>query len=171
MHLKSLKIYCDVVGRRSFSRAAEENDISQSGVSQVIHQLEERLGSQLIDRSKRPFMLTPEGQTFYDGCRKIVQNYFDLEERIRSLHEDIAGRVVVASIYSVGLHDMSRCMQEFMRQYPKAKVRLEYLHPNLVYEAVGAPSDCHICRVHRCRSSNHSHAGVPWHRKRHWRCS
>jgi len=42
----------------------------------------------------------------------------------------------VAAIYSVGLHDMSRCMQDFMRQYPKAKVRLEYLRPNKVYDAV-----------------------------------
>ena len=49
---------------------------------------------------------------------------------------EIAGLVRVASIYSVGLHDMSRCMQDFMRQYPKAKVRLEYLRPNKVYDAV-----------------------------------
>jgi len=64
MHLKSLKVFCDVVSRRSFSRAADENGISQSGASQVVHQLEERLGVRLIDRSKRPFVLTPEGQTF-----------------------------------------------------------------------------------------------------------
>jgi DNA-binding transcriptional LysR family regulator len=44
--------------------------------------------------------------------------------------------VRVASIYSVGLHDMSRCMQDFMRRYPKARVRLEYLRPNKVYDAI-----------------------------------
>jgi len=49
---------------------------------------------------------------------------------------EISGLVRVASIYSVGLHDMSRCMQEFMRGYPKAKVRLEYLRPNKVLDAV-----------------------------------
>ena len=49
---------------------------------------------------------------------------------------DISGLVRVAAIYSVGLHDMSRCMQDFMRRYPKAKVRLEYLRPNKVYDAV-----------------------------------
>jgi DNA-binding transcriptional LysR family regulator len=42
----------------------------------------------------------------------------------------------VAAIYSIGLHDMSRCMQDFMRRYPKAKVRLEYLRWNKVYDAV-----------------------------------
>jgi len=42
----------------------------------------------------------------------------------------------VAAIYSVGLHEMSQCMQEFMRRYPRARVRLEYARPNKVYDAV-----------------------------------
>ena len=136
MHLKSLKVFCDVVSRRSFSRAADENGISQSGASQVVHQLEERLSVRLIDRSKRPFVLTPEGQTYYDGCRKIVQRYFELEDEVRTLHDEVAGRVVVASIYSVGLHHMNRSLQDFLALHPKANVRLEYLHPRRVYEAV-----------------------------------
>ena len=73
MHLKSLKVFCDVVGWRSFSRAADENGISQSGASQVVNQLEQRLGVKLIDRSKRPFVLTPEGEIYYEGCRKLVR--------------------------------------------------------------------------------------------------
>ena len=92
MHMKSLKVFCDVVGRRSFSRAAEENGISQSGASQVVNQLERRLGTKLIDRSKRPFSLTPEGEIYYDGCRKIVERYFVLEEQVRTLHDEVAGR-------------------------------------------------------------------------------
>jgi DNA-binding transcriptional LysR family regulator len=136
MQLKSLKVFCDVVGWRSFSRAAEENGISQSGASQVVHQLERRLGVKLIDRSKRPFVLTPEGETYYEGCRKLVQRYDALEEQVRTLHEEVSGRVRVVSIYSVGLHHMSRYLQKFLSQYPKANVRLEYQHPHRVYEAV-----------------------------------
>jgi DNA-binding transcriptional LysR family regulator len=44
--------------------------------------------------------------------------------------------VRVVSIYSVGLHHMSRYVQQFLAQYPKANVRLEYQHPHRVYEAV-----------------------------------
>src|SRR5881628_2260733 len=128
MQLKSLKIFCDVVSRRSFSKAAEEHNISQSGASQVVHQLEKGLGVKLIDRSKRPFTLTPEGDIYYEGCRKLVERY-------ASLDEEVAGRVRVASIYSVGLSHMNRYLQEFLSQYPKANVRLEYLHPHRVYEA------------------------------------
>lgn len=136
MQLKSLKIFCDVVRWRSFSRAADENGISQSGASQVVHQLEQRLSVRLIDRSKRPFVLTPEGEVYYDGCRRIVQRYDALEDQVRTLHEEVSGRVRVVSIYSVGLHHMNRYLQEFLTQYPKANVRLEYQHPHKVYEAV-----------------------------------
>jgi DNA-binding transcriptional LysR family regulator len=136
MHLKSLKVFCDVVGKRSFSRAADENGISQPGASQMVHQLEEHLGVRLIDRTKRPFVLTPEGEVYYNGCRKIVQRYFALEEEVRTLHQEVAGRVSVASIYSVGLSHMNRCLQKFLQQYPKANVRLQYQHPRRVYELV-----------------------------------
>ena len=81
-------------------------------------------------------MLTPEGQACYEGFREVIELYDSVEARVRSLRMEITGVVRVAAIYSVGLHDMSRCMQEFMRRYPKARVRLEYLHPNRVYEAV-----------------------------------
>ena len=138
MQLKSLKVFCDIVGRRSFSRAADENGISQSGASQMVHHLEEYLGVKLIDRSKRPFVLTPEGEVYYEGCRNFVQRYYSMEEEVRSLHAEVSGRVNVASIYSVGLSHMSRFVQDYIRQHPKANVRLQYQHPDRVYELIAS---------------------------------
>ena len=160
MNLKSLKIFCDIVSRRSFSRAAEDNGISQSGASQVVGQLENRLGVQLIERSKRPLSPTREGQVFFDGCRKIIDRYDALEDEVRSLHEQVAGRVRVAAIYSVGLHHMSRYLQEFMSLHPKANVRLEYLHPERVLEAV-EHGEADIGVVSYPRSTRTIHA-EPW---------
>jgi DNA-binding transcriptional LysR family regulator len=160
MNLKSLKIFCDIVSRRSFSRAAEDNGISQSGASQVVGQLETRLGVQLIERSKRPLVPTREGQVFYDGCRKIIARYDALEDEVRSHHEQVAGRVRVAAIYSVGLHHMSRYLQEFMSQHPKANVRLEYLHPERVLESVES-GEADIGVVSYPRSTRTIHA-EPW---------
>ncbi len=102
----------------------------------MVQQLEERLGVRLLDRSKRPLMLTPEGTVFYRGCRRLVDRYLALEEEVRTLHEDVAGRVSVASIYSVGLSHMNRSVQEFLARHPKANVRVEYQHPDRVYELV-----------------------------------
>ena len=136
VNLKSLKIFCDIISRRSFSRAAEDNGISQSGASQVVGQLENRLGVQLIERSKRPLVPTREGKVFFEGCRKLLAAYDALEDEVRTLHNEVAGRVRVAAIYSVGLHHMTSYLQEFRAQHPKANVRLEYLHPERVLESI-----------------------------------
>jgi DNA-binding transcriptional LysR family regulator len=136
MNIETMRIFCDVLQHQSFSRGASVNNVSQSAATQSVHRVEDYFGVQLVDRSKRPFVLTPEGQVCYEGFREVLELYDAMEARVRSLRMEISGLVRVASIYSVGLHDMSRCMQDFMRRYPKAKVRLEYLGPNKVLNAV-----------------------------------
>jgi len=136
MNVETLRIFCDVVQHQSFSRGAAANEVSQSAATQSVHRMEKYFGVQLVDRSKRPFVLTPEGQACFEGFRQVLEVFDSVEARVRSLRSDIAGLLRVAAIYSVGLHDMSRCMQDFMRRYPKAKVQLEYLRPNKVLDAV-----------------------------------
>src|SRR5574340_1053380 len=136
MNIETLRIFCDVIQHQSFSRGAAINNVSQSAATQSIHRVERHFDVQLVDRSKRPFVLTPEGQVCYEGFREVLDLYDAVESRVRSLRKEISGMVRVAAIYSVGLHEMSRCMQDFMRRYPKAKVQLEYLRPNKVYDAV-----------------------------------
>jgi len=136
VNIETLRIFCDVVQHQSFSRGAAANNVSQSAATQAIHRMERHFGVQLVDRNKRPFVLTPEGQACYEGFREVLELYDAVETKVRSLRKEISGLVRVAAIYSVGLYDMSRAMQDFMRRYPKAKVRLEYLRPDKVYEAV-----------------------------------
>ena len=136
MHIKQLTVFCDVAAQRSFSRGARENDVSQSAASQMVQQLEERLGVLLLDRSKRPLVLTPEGAVFYRGCRKLIDGYRSLEEEVRTFHEEVSGRVSVASIYSVGLSHMNQSVQDFIAAHPRSNVRVEYQHPNRVHEFV-----------------------------------
>ncbi len=136
MNIDSLRIFCDVVQYQSFSRGAAINNISQSAATQSVHRLERHFSVQLVDRTKRPFVLTPEGQACYEGFREVLELFDSVESRVRSLREEISGMVRVAAIYSIGLHDMRQCMQDFMRRYPKAKVRLEFLRPNKVLDAV-----------------------------------
>jgi DNA-binding transcriptional LysR family regulator len=138
MHVEALKVYCNVIRWASFSRGAVESGVSQSKASQVVQQLEERLGVKLIDRSKRPWMVTPQGKVFYDGCKDLVGRYFEIENRVKSLDDanNVVGTVWVASIYSVGLHHMTQYVRTFGERYPGANVRCEYLHPTRVVESV-----------------------------------
>ena len=136
MNVRSLKIFCDIVSLRSFSKAANENGVSQSNASHVVHQLEERLGVELIDRSTRPFGVTLEGQRYYDGCRGIVRRYYDLEEEVRSLGKTGTTRLKVAAIFSVGFGHMNKCLEGFRQEHANVDVRMEYLHSDRVYAAV-----------------------------------
>ena len=136
MNLETLRLYCDVLRLHSFSRGAELNVVSQSAASQAVQQVERELGVALIDRTRRPFAVTPEGQAFYTACRGLLESWDKAKGEIASVKAQVDGTVRVAAIYSVGLHDMSRHMQPFMSAYPQARVLLECLHPHKVVEAV-----------------------------------
>lgn len=160
MHLKSLKIFCDVVARRNFSRAADENGISQSGASQIVHQLEDYLGVKLFDRSKRPLVLTAAGEVYYNGCRKLVQRFYALEDEIRVLHKEVAGRAQIASIYSVSFGHINQYVRDFLASHPKANIGIEYRHPQRVNEMV-ENDQVDLGLVSYAKSSRSIEA-VPW---------
>jgi DNA-binding transcriptional LysR family regulator len=136
MNLETLRLYCDVVRLRSFSRGASANEVSQSAASQAVQQLEADLDVNLLDRTKRPFTVTPEGGIFYEACRQLLDRFEQAKARISSARTRLDGTVRVAAIYSVGLHDVSRHLQTFMSDHPQARVLLECLHPQKVVEAV-----------------------------------
>lgn len=136
MNLQALEVFCQVVRRQSFSRGAAALGISQSAASQVVAHLEEELGFRLIDRRKRPLEATGEGRVYYQGCQEILHRHRSLLEEIRHHQEILAGSVRVASIYSAGLHTLTRYIQEFMSLYTDSTVRLEYYHPTKVCSAI-----------------------------------
>ncbi|HZZ77783.1 MAG TPA: LysR family transcriptional regulator [Gemmataceae bacterium] len=134
MQMESLKIFCAVARCRSFSHAAEESDITQSAVSQIVSQLEKRMNVQLVDRSTRPLKLTALGLEYYEGCKALLEQYEELEARIRNTKVEILGTALVAAIYSVGLSDMDQLVQRFEAENPRAQVRIDYTHPDQVYD-------------------------------------
>jgi len=136
MTLEALQLFCDMVRLRSISRAAAENNISQSAASQTLQQLETDLHVLLLDRSKRPLGMTVEGGKFYETCRKMLESFERTRTEITMASQELVGAVRVAAIYSVGLHGISGPMERFLSLYPKASVRLECLHPHQVVEAV-----------------------------------
>jgi DNA-binding transcriptional LysR family regulator len=136
MQVESLKVFCDVIRYRSFSQAAAANEVTQSAVSQIVSQIEKRMGVQLIDRSTRPLQLTELGKSYYEGCRGLVEQYLELEASIRDGRSELESTVQVAAIYSVGLGDMGQYVERFQKVQPHARVHLEYLHPDRVYERV-----------------------------------
>jgi len=118
------------------SKGATHCGVSQSAASQHVQELERRLGVTLFDRSKRPLELTPAGKIYNDFCRDVLRREEELALELGSLKEQVEGAVEVASIYSVGLSEMSHLQEEFAARYPTASLHVEYMRPEKVYEAV-----------------------------------
>jgi DNA-binding transcriptional LysR family regulator len=137
VQLESLKVYCDVARYGSFSQAAAANHLTQSAASQAVLQLERHLGVHLVDRSNRPLQLTEAGRIFFEGCKTLLDGYLELEAAIKA-RSQLEATVQVAAIYSVGLGDIRDYVERFLRERLRARVNLEYLHPDRVYEKVRA---------------------------------
>jgi DNA-binding transcriptional LysR family regulator len=161
MNLDTLGLYCDVIRSGSFSLGAAQHRISQSAASQAVRQLEEEVGAQLIDRTKRPFMVTPEGKKFFEACQTLLESFEKAKAEITSQRTLVSGVVRVAVIYSVGLHDMGFYTQQFTTRYPQAKIRLAYLHPHEVVDAV--INDEVDLGILSFPSPHRSLTIVPWH--------
>lgn len=136
MQLDDMRIFCDIVDSGSFSRAASMNSLTQAAVSRKVQAIEARLGALLIDRSKgrRGHTATPAGAVFYEGCRDILARYRELAERINETAGEATGTVRVATIYTVGLHELPRHVRSFLQRYPNARIQLEYNRTNRIYD-------------------------------------
>ena len=136
MNIDTMRIYCDVVLHQSFSRGAEVNNVSQSAATQSIHRLEHNLGVQLVDRSRRPFILTTEGQICYDGFRAILESYDTVVSTVQNLNDEESGCLRIGTVHSIGLHGMEHVMCNFIKTTPKAKVKLELMRSERIYQAI-----------------------------------
>lgn len=138
MYIEAFKVFCDLVDTNSFSKAAGLNGLSQSAVSQQVRAIEAKLGCTLLERAGRNISLSPEGQAFHDACRSILQTWQNLETTLRSLKNEIAGVLRVATIYSVGLHELPPRLRMFQDKFPDVKVQVEYRRSPQVYSMVEA---------------------------------
>ncbi len=128
MHIETLKVFCDLVDVQSFSLAAERNFITQSAVSQQIRTLEEKFKRRFLERvrGRREVKLTPAGEVFFREAKNVLTAYGQMNENLRGLVGKIGGTVKVATVYSVGLHELPNKVGEFMTKFPSAKIDLEY---------------------------------------------
>jgi DNA-binding transcriptional LysR family regulator len=136
MQIESLKVFCDLAETESFTKAAQINNVTQSAVSQQISSLERLFKSLLIERSKKKFRLTREGQVLYDYSKQIIQTYEALHSKLQEIKDIISGTIRLATIYSIGLHDLPPYIKKFLKDYPTVNVHVEYRRANQVYEDV-----------------------------------
>ncbi len=136
MNLDHLQLFRDIAQTRSISRAAQLNAVSQSAASQHLQELERQLDVLLVDRSIRPLQLTHAGRLYQEFCREVLRLRQQFDVEMEGLKGQVEGLCRVASIYSVGFSEMSGLEAQFAARFPDAELKVEYLRPEKVYEAV-----------------------------------
>ena len=136
MQIDTFKVFCDLVETQSFTRAAKNNDVTQSAVSQQVSSMERHFRTPLIERTSKKFALTREGQALYEFSKQIVQNYDSLLHRIQEIKNIVSGSIKVSTIYSIGLHELPPYLKQFLRSHPTVNVAVEYRRASQVYEDI-----------------------------------
>jgi DNA-binding transcriptional LysR family regulator len=125
--------------------------------------VERRLGVVLFDRAKRPLELTEAGKLYDQFCRDVLQREEEFKLSLEALKLDVGGAVRVASIYSIGLSEMSRLQSEFAARFPAAQLQVEYMRPDKIYDAVrNGAADLGLVSY---PEPNRDIAAIPWRRE------
>ena len=80
--------------------------------------------------------LTREGQVLYDYSKQVIQTYDSLHNKLQEIKDIVSGTIRVATIYSIGLHDLPPYLKKFLKTYPTVNVHVEYRRANQVYDDV-----------------------------------
>jgi DNA-binding transcriptional LysR family regulator len=136
MYIDIFKVFCDLAETGSFSKAAALNSITQSAVSQQVRAIENKFQVVLVDRGRRNFALTGEGRAFLEASREILEIYNTLGARLHQMRNVVAGELKIASIYSVGLHELPPRLKAFRERFSAVEVHVEYRRSQQVYSLV-----------------------------------
>ncbi|MBB3356978.1 MULTISPECIES: LysR family transcriptional regulator [unclassified Novosphingobium] len=105
--LQGISAFVHSVETGSFTAAADRMGLSKSATGKMVARLEARLDAQLLRRTTRSLSLTPEGQAYYESCRKVLEELDTAEALLASRQRLVSGKVRVNLPVSFGrLHCM-----------------------------------------------------------------
>ncbi|WP_148254000.1 LysR family transcriptional regulator [Aidingimonas lacisalsi] len=104
MELRWMEDFIALARTQHFSRAADEQNVTQPTFSRRIKLLEEEMGTTLINRQSLPLSLTPEGVEFLRLCEQVTERVRLTRERLGRMSEEHANRVLIAAPQSLLTH-------------------------------------------------------------------
>jgi DNA-binding transcriptional LysR family regulator len=138
MDTRQLAAFCAVVERKSFSQAAERLGVTQPAVSLQIRSLEQRLGTQLLDRSGRRVEPTEAGVRLYASAQKLLALEQQLVEDVTGdAGGALAGTLELGASTGPGGSVVPVLLCEFHEAHPEVRVRLSVSDTHSVIARVG----------------------------------
>lgn len=124
MELRQLKYFLAVAEESGFTRAAERVHVSQPGISAQIRQLENELGTTLVDRSGRGARLTAAGEVAYGHARAVLAAVEALRQAVDEMNGLISGRLVVGMVTACTVTPLFEALSAFHLAHPGVEISL-----------------------------------------------
>ncbi len=125
MHaFSSLPIFVSVVECGSFSAAAAQLKITKSAVSKRINQLEDELGTRLINRTTRTLSLTEAGKRYFDYASQALQLAQQGIDSVTELQGSPQGLLRITAPMTFGILYIAPLISEFIALYPSIEIEL-----------------------------------------------
>jgi DNA-binding transcriptional LysR family regulator len=136
MDTRQLAAFCEVVERRSFSDAAARLGVTQPAVSQQVRALEQRLGTQLLDRSGRRVEPTEAGLRLYRGAQRLLALEEQLLEELGEPEGPLRGSLQIGASTGPAAIVLPLLLCEFQRDNPEVRVELSVFDTQSIVELV-----------------------------------
>jgi DNA-binding transcriptional LysR family regulator len=130
MELRHLRYLCAVAGNLSFTLAARQLHVSQSGVSGQVRELERELGVSLLRRNQREVRLTPEGAVFWEHAKEILSRSEQAMQVTRRTSQGDAGQLRIGLCGPVTALFLPKLVRRFRRRFPGVTLALRERSPS-----------------------------------------
>lgn len=124
MELRTLRYFLAVAQEKNITRAAEILHLTQPTLSRQMSELEQELGTTLLERGKRSLTLTEDGLLFRQRAADIVELADRTQQEFAGRREEISGLVAVGASEALGGRALAGAMQRFSARYPAVRFEL-----------------------------------------------
>ena len=119
-----LKVFYAVANRLSFTKAANELNISQPAVTKHIKEIENQLNTKLFDRKGTTIQLTESGKILFVYAEKSRQLYRDLEFAIAQLNKQEKGKLKIGASTTIAQYILPEILAKFNSYYKDINIEL-----------------------------------------------
>src|SRR6266704_3201792 len=122
---RRLRAFCVLARTGSFTQAARELHLTQSGVSHSMKALESDVGCRLLDRMGKKVVLTQAGEQFLNHATKILQEMQNARASLAQLGKWGRGRLRIGASTTACQHLIPPVLREFKESFPDHAVMIE----------------------------------------------
>jgi LysR family cyn operon transcriptional activator len=134
MELRHLRYFSVLAEQLNFTRAAEKLHVTQSTLSHQIKQLEDELGTELLDRRAKQLSLTHAGQHFLQSAERAIEELDSAVRHLKSTSAHLTGRLTIGATHTFCLGLIGQHLAAYLRRYPLVKIELFELPASVIEE-------------------------------------